>query len=175
MNKLGNYITFLWKISFCCLLLSSCSGKFEKVNGIELKSLIPPENNSHIAKFYSGDLPYEDGTIVPMVVYTSENGRLYFWLKLKPIGVNYSSEQRAREVADRLDRYRLDKMTNLKWGTLNKEKVICAETEKNHNPDKCENLVVTVPRDVDVQQVLTLLQCKLKSPDDPKCSAPIKS
>lgn len=172
MNKFGNLTNLLLEISFGCLLLSSCNN-FEKADGIDLNNLIPPENNSHIAKFYAGNLPYDDGTtLVPMVVYTSENGRLYFWLRLKPIGVKYTSDKRAEEVADRLDRYRLEKMSNLAWGTLNKEQIICAYTEKK--PSQCQ-LVVTVPPDIDVKQVLTLLQCKLKSPDDPKCSVPIKS
>lgn len=171
MNKFGHFTNLLLKLSLSCLLLSSCNN-FEKADGIELNKLIPPDNLSYQAKFYPGDRPYEDGTIVPMVFYTSENGRLYFWLRLKPIGVNYSSEQRAKEVAIRLDRYRLEKMSDLAWGTLNKEQIICAYTDKK--PSECQ-LVVTVPPDVDVKQVLTLLQCKLNSPDDPKCSAPIKS
>jgi len=170
MNKFAKAITLLLELSFSGLLLSSCNN-FEKADGIELNNLIAPENNTHIAKFYAGDLPYDDGKTVPMVVYTSENGRLFFWLKLKPIGV-YTSDKRAVEIAERLDRYRLEKMSNLAWGTLNKEQIICVNTEKK--PSECQ-LVVTVPPDVDVKQVLTLLQCKLKSPDDPKCSMVIKS
>ena len=170
MNKFNNGIAVLVKLSFICLLLSSCN-KFEKADGIELKNLIPPENNRHNAKFYSGDMPYDNKTNVPMVTYASENGRLYFWLRLRPIGI-YTSDKRAEEVAHRLDRYRLEKMTNLAWGTMNNEQIICAYTEEKEG--ECQ-LVVTVPPEADVKQVLTLLQCKLKSPDDPKCSAPIKS
>jgi Circadian oscillating protein COP23 len=138
---------------------------------MELTNLIPPDDLSGNTKFYSGEAPYE-GTIAPMIIYTSENGRFLFWLKLKPIGINYPSDLRAKEVAGRLDRYRREKMLDLAWGTLNKEQIICAYTEKK--PGNCQ-LVVTVPSDVNVEQVLALLQCKLKSPDDPKCSAPIKS
>ena len=141
MNKFGNITNLLLEISLSCLLLSSCNN-FEKANGIDVKNLIPPEKNSHIAKFYAGGMPYDDGKIVPMVVYTSENGRFYFWLRLKPIGINYPSDQRAKEVADRLDQYRKEKMLNLAWGTLNKEQIICAYTEKKRS--QCQ-LVVTVP------------------------------
>lgn len=159
------------KLSLACLLLSSCNG-FEKADGIELNNFIPQDNLSHQAKFYAADLSYENGQMTPMVAYASDNGRLYFWFKLRPIGVKYSSDARSKEVAARLDRLSLEKMSSLAWGTLKNEKVICAYTEQN--PSQCQ-IVVTVPPDVNVEEVLTLLQCKLKSPDDPKCSAPIKS
>lgn len=170
MKSFYKFALVLIQIICSCFLLSACH-RFQKADSMELNNLIPPDDLSYNAKFYVGDLPYYDQTMIPMVVYASENGRIYYWLSLRPIGI-YTSDRRATEVAGRLDRYRLEKMSNLSWGKLNKEQIICAYTEAK--PNDCQ-LVVTVPPDIDVKQVLTLLQCKLKSLDDSKCSAPIKS
>lgn len=159
-----------WSLSLLSFLLTSCA-EFSKADGLDVSNFMGQDKLTYQAKFYSGNMPYENQQQV-MVIYTSENGRFYFWLSLRPIGVNYPNEKRAEEVANRLEQYRQEKISSLAWGTLNNEQIICAYTEKN--PRKCR-LVVTVPPGVDVKEVLTLLQCKLNSPDDPKCSAPIKT
>lgn len=112
------------------------------------------------------------GELPALVIYNSDQGTSYIWLTLKPIGVEWPSDKRATVVANRLEQYRLEKMTTLAWGKLNGEKVICAYTERN--PYNCQT-ILTVPSDVNVDWVLYLLRCKMEKSDSPKCSAPIKT
>jgi len=59
-----------------------------------------------------------------MVSYVSDSGRAYPWLHLRPLGVDYPSDKRALEVANRLEQYRLQKLKMLVWGTTNCAKPI---------------------------------------------------
>ncbi len=106
-----------------------------------------------------------------LVIYTSDTGKSYVWFMLSPLGI-YTSNQRAIIIANRLEAYRKQKMIEVVWGSLNREKIICARTEKN--PKDCQT-IVTLPPDVETKQVLYLLRCKLDEPDDRACVKPIKS
>ena len=109
-----------------------------------------------------------------MVGYLSDSRRAYPWLYLRPLGVDFPSDKRALEVANRLEKYRLEKLKILAWGTTNGQEIICAYTEQK--PSDCQ-IVVTVAPGIDPKKVLILLQCKMKSIEEgsPLCPGPVES
>lgn len=109
-----------------------------------------------------------------MVSYVSDSGRAYPWLYLRPLGVDFPNDKRALEVANRLEKYRLEKLKILAWGTTNGQEIICAYTEQK--PNDCQ-IVVTVAPGIDPKKVLILLQCKMKSIEEgsPLCPGPVES
>lgn len=138
------------------LLLNSCSSTTFNEQGIIDTPFTSLEMKR---KFLVSELFFEDKFSV-MVIYASDSGRAYPWLYLRPLGVHYPSDKRALEVANRLEKYRLEKLKSLAWGTTkNGEEIICARTEQK--PEICQ-IVVTVAPGINPQKVLILLQCKLK-------------
>ncbi|MDJ1175706.1 COP23 domain-containing protein [Roseofilum capinflatum] len=122
------------------------------------------------AKFSTMESPF--GEIQPLfVIYTSNTGKSYVWFMLRPLGI-YSSEERSTIIVNNLETYRQEKMTEIAWGTLNGENIMCAYTEKT--PQECQ-LILTLSPDVDADQVLYLLRCKLETPDAPACAEAIRS
>lgn len=156
--------------TFCgTILLNSCGGTFRQQGAIDA----PFISLELKRKFLIQELFYEENPSV-MVIYASNSGRAYPWLYLRPLGVNYPSDKRALEVANRLEEYRLQKLKRLAWGTTDGQEIICAYTEQKLN--LCQ-IVVTVAPGIDPQKVLILLQCKLKYIEEgsPLCPGPVES
>lgn len=97
-----------------------------------------------------------------MVIYNSDNGKSYVWFTLAPMGI-YTSDRRAREITSRLEIYRKEKMIAFRWGLANGENIICAVTEQKIK--ECQ-IVVTLKPELNPQDVLWLLRCKLERKDD---------
>ena len=166
-NKIA--LSFVLFISFLITnCLSSCQSSFKEDGDFTLAGTVESKPGSK--KFLSGDVPYQN-KIQPMVIYASDNGKFYLWLKLQTLGMR-SEERRAQEIAGRLEAYRQERMTNISWGKLNNQNIICVYTEEKKSD--CQ-IIVTVPNDKKVENILVLLRCKYSSPDDPKCLKPAHS
>ena len=159
-NNKSNLLTISIKLkiliySFLGILsLNGCTATFSQQGEINT----PFTSLEVKRKFIIQQLYYPENASVAekpsvMVSYVSDSGRAYPWLYLRPLGVDFPSDKRALEVANRLEKYRLEKLKILAWGTTNGQEIICARTEKT--PNICQ-IVVTVSPGIDPQKVLIL-------------------
>jgi hypothetical protein len=162
-NFLKGCLNFLVAVHIA--LISGCaSSKLETMDVSEYTT------TDREPKFSTLDTSF--GELKPlMVIYTSNNGKSYIWFTLSPLGI-YSSDERSMIIANRLEKYRKQKMTEVAWGRLGKQRLICVYTKTK--PSDCQ-ILVTLPPNVETKEVLNLLRCKLETPDDNSCVAPIRS
>ena len=85
------------------------------------------------------------------VMYQPETqpGQYFAWATPKKMGGGWDAVSRCNKIAERLERYRPDGLTELRTSSLNGYNVLCVTSEK----DPSCRLVLTVPPDKDPYQV----------------------
>ena len=137
-------------VFFTLVTISFAGCSKNNANSISTPNYVNPNGER---KFSTLESPF--GNYKPLLVIYTSNKKSYLWFMLAPLGI-YTSNERAEIIANSLEKYRKEKMSEIEWGTKNSEQIICVRTEKL--PNDCQQ-ILTIPPDKTVEEIL--ISCEM--------------
>ncbi|MBW4506020.1 MAG: COP23 domain-containing protein [Scytonematopsis contorta HA4267-MV1] len=109
----------------------------------------------------------------PTVMYQpqSQPGQYFAWASPRALGGGWDSQRRCETIAQRLESYRSNGLSELQTAVENRQNIICATTQSNNF---CR-IVLTVPPERDPVEVRDQVFANLSSADDGQDTIPVNT